>query len=297
MKVLCAVDGSPDSHQAIETLQGIGVGRGSTLELLYVIDTTGMGTWAGMELFEIPEDRGGAIVERVAREYVSSRWRAVRTKVLRGNPAEIILRRIHAEWCDLVVVGCRGVTDYPSFLLGSVSRRVVLYAPCAVLVAKKPAPRPRLAVVGMDGSPDAWASVEFLCRLPLAQEIEVIVATVIPPLPIPPSPDADAANAPATPLHKAIESEAARMAGKTAERLRKAGYHAMVKALRGPVGATIVNLAESARADLVVVGSHGLTGRGRFLMGGVSETVATYASCSVLVFRSVPGSMSEMISG
>jgi hypothetical protein len=37
MNVLCAVDGSPDSHVAIETLQGLGAGHGSTLELLYAM--------------------------------------------------------------------------------------------------------------------------------------------------------------------------------------------------------------------------------------------------------------------
>ncbi len=286
MNVLCAVDGSPDSHVAIETLQGLGAGHGSTLELLYVIDIGGSGTWGGMKAFEIPEDRGSAIVEHVAHEYVASHWRTVRTTVIRGRPAEAILRAAQGERRDLVVVGSRGVTNNPAFLLGSVSRRVMLYAPCPVLVAKKSTATPRVAIVGMDGSEDARAAVEFLLTLPLAGDVRVIIATVIPPLPIPQALSREGAGNPDTSLSDSIEREAIRVAGQAVQRLREKGFDTMARVLHGQPGSTLVNLAESTRADLVVVGSHGLTGaRQQFLMGSVSEAVTTYAPCSVLVYR------------
>jgi nucleotide-binding universal stress UspA family protein len=48
----------------------------------------------------------------------------------------------------------------------------------------------------------------------------------------------------------------------------------------------ILKTARQQRADLVIVGSRGLTGLRRFLMGSVAHTVSHHAPCSVLVVRS-----------
>ena len=56
----------------------------------------------------------------------------------------------------------------------------------------------------------------------------------------------------------------------------------------GHPGQEIVKLAESLKADLVVVGSRGLTGTDRYLMGSISDTVVKYAPCSVLVVHHPP---------
>ena len=47
----------------------------------------------------------------------------------------------------------------------------------------------------------------------------------------------------------------------------------------------VVQVANEAEADLIVVGSHGRTGLSRFLIGSVAEQVARKASCDVLVAR------------
>ncbi len=52
--------------------------------------------------------------------------------------------------------------------------------------------------------------------------------------------------------------------------------------------AEIVRRASAWKADLLVVGSHGLTGLKRILLGSVSERVARHAPCPVLVARSGP---------
>ena len=46
-----------------------------------------------------------------------------------------------------------------------------------------------------------------------------------------------------------------------------------------------LNEAEKFDADLIVVGSHGHGGIGRFLLGSVSQSVALHAACSVLIVR------------
>ena len=53
----------------------------------------------------------------------------------------------------------------------------------------------------------------------------------------------------------------------------------------GLAAQTIVDLADSARAELVVVGTHGRTGLSRLTLGSTAEAVIRSAPCSVLVVR------------
>jgi nucleotide-binding universal stress UspA family protein len=53
----------------------------------------------------------------------------------------------------------------------------------------------------------------------------------------------------------------------------------------GKAAAEIVELAQELGAGLVVVGSRGLGGIRRALMGSVSDSVVRHAHCPVLVVR------------
>jgi nucleotide-binding universal stress UspA family protein len=53
----------------------------------------------------------------------------------------------------------------------------------------------------------------------------------------------------------------------------------------GEVALEIVALAEELGADLIVMGSRGLGGVRRALMGSVSDSVVRHAHCPVLVVR------------
>lgn len=79
-----------------------------------------------------------------------------------------------------------------------------------------------------------------------------------------------------------------------AERLvqqaRSAGAEATFLVWEGEPGETIVTAADSERADLIVVGTHGRGSIGRFLIGSVSDYVVRHAHCPVLVVRPPEGS-------
>lgn len=55
--------------------------------------------------------------------------------------------------------------------------------------------------------------------------------------------------------------------------------------LRGDPASEIVRLADEAKADLIVMGTHGRRGITRFLMGSVAEGVMRHAPCPVLTVR------------
>jgi nucleotide-binding universal stress UspA family protein len=47
----------------------------------------------------------------------------------------------------------------------------------------------------------------------------------------------------------------------------------------------IVKLAKNENADLIVVGSRGLAGKGKYFLGSTASQVVTYSHCSVLVVK------------
>lgn len=57
----------------------------------------------------------------------------------------------------------------------------------------------------------------------------------------------------------------------------------------GSPGFELLNCAREWQADLIVVGSHGHTALGRFVLGSVSQKLLTEASTSVHIGRSTPG--------
>ena len=50
-------------------------------------------------------------------------------------------------------------------------------------------------------------------------------------------------------------------------------------------GETIVKIAKDQQADLIVIGSRGLTGKTSSFLGSTASQVVTYAPCSVLVVK------------
>jgi nucleotide-binding universal stress UspA family protein len=293
MKVLCAVDGSKHSKWALEALRRWPFPRGSALVLVHMVDTAkykphrgaGEGAEDAMrQALGLAEETGRTVLAR-EKAALSPVWGTVDSRLVRGHPAESIVRTAAKLKADMIVMGSRGLTDVRAFLLGSVSRKVVVHAGCPVLLVKKRVPVLRRIVVGMDASKDARAGLEFLLQMPLPEAAHLTVVSVVPPLPIEASMEPPLEGALLDRVRAPFIEEAHTIAKQAAERIEKAGFQVSTAVVHGHPSHEIVKLAEAERADLAVVGSRGLSGTTRFLMGSVSDGVIKYAPCSVLVFR------------
>src|ERR687897_1560944 len=90
-------------------------------------------------------------------------------------------------------------------------------------------------------------------------------------------------------LLRQFEQMSRRVLETEVEKVREAGGTVVQAHLRmGEAAAEIVDLAEELGAGLVVVGSRGLGGIRRALMGSVSDSVVRHAHCPVLVVRDEP---------
>jgi nucleotide-binding universal stress UspA family protein len=63
------------------------------------------------------------------------------------------------------------------------------------------------------------------------------------------------------------------------------GVEVETHAREGHPAEVIIDVAKQQQADLIVVGSRGLTGIQRYLLGSVSSKVSEHASCSVMIVR------------
>jgi nucleotide-binding universal stress UspA family protein len=209
----------------------------------------------------------------------------IRTEVRWGKAGEEILRAARHRPTDLLVVGTRGRSGLPRILLGSVAEHVVRHAPCPVLLARPLRNSLREALVGVDGSDEARAAVEWLHAFPLPDDCAVRLVTVMPPAATLASPRR---------LHEIPEQTALyqEQLEETRERLQalitpfvRTDRTAIAEVPSGEPAETLIQVATKHQADLIAVGSRGAGGIERVLLGSVSDRLVRDAPCSVLVFR------------
>jgi nucleotide-binding universal stress UspA family protein len=297
MRILLAVDGSEPADRAAALIASMPPAGGARLWVLAVAPTRGEvfgATW-GAPLPPDPDSTDRAVIDsfqaaadRAADEILDTRSDlGIETIVVRGRPASVIVERARELGADLIVVGHRGLGRWSSRLLGSVSAEVVDHAPCPVLVARDDQLGP--VVLAVDGSPDAAVATELVASWPLFHGLPVRVVGVVE--------DGFPYASAVAPLlyeesvNRYSEAVEAERSGRTAacdaavERLRAAGLDASAEIRSGDPAHEVIAAATGTGAGLVVVGTRGLTGLRRLVLGSVARNVLLSAPCSVLVVR------------
>ena len=86
-------------------------------------------------------------------------------------------------------------------------------------------------------------------------------------------------------LERSVRQAADRQLGECAARVRKAGLVAETTATAEAPADAIVACARKVGADLIVMGTHGLTGLKHLLLGSVAERTLRLAPCPVLTLK------------
>jgi universal stress protein A len=134
-----------------------------------------------------------------------------------------------------------------------------------------------------DFSENAEAAFAMAADMAKKYGASLHIVHVIPPVINPLIPDAEWIS-----VYEPTEG----FAGKIEERLRQeympglsANSACEFVVLSGHVSSEIVRYSKEIKADLVIMGSYGLTGMGLVLFGSVAERVSRKASCSVMIVR------------
>ena len=291
MKVLIAVDDSGASQYVIAEAAARPWPSGTVLCVQCIVD---MWVWDEMpDLIEDAKNEARTLVMAAATELSRSGHKVV-SEIQAGLPKKAIPEYAKEWGADLIMVGSHRSNAVARFLLGSVAQAVLRAAPCSVEIVR-PSPRsvpafsPGMKIlVGTDGSNCSEKALHAVASRPWPAETLVRVISVresmVPAAAMPQAFDPVL-------MDEVIERERRRSEDALArarQTLSSAGLKLCdsSETLLGDPRTVLLDEAKSWGADLVVVGSHGLHGLDRVLLGSVSEAVAMHAHCSVEVIRS-----------
>ncbi|MDH4365858.1 MAG: universal stress protein [Acidimicrobiia bacterium] len=160
---------------------------------------------------------------------------------------------------DLLVVGPHNQGRVRTMLLGSTTEWL-LHHPSAPIAVIRSATPVRRVLVTADGSAHARAALGAFCRLPWASQTEALVLGV-----------SDGWSQPGDAVEGAVAE------------LDAAGVKATGLVAEGRVTRKILDHIDELDAQLVVLGTRGLSGWDRLRLGSTASAVARGARCSCLV--------------
>ncbi len=156
-EILFATDGSDSSENAGRYLDSFALPSDVRIHAMHVLpglvsEEMLLQTWpVGMEMVPVipteemkeslekqaaEEQRAGEELLAGVNEAFSASGKSCITVLKRGDAATEIIEYAREKQIDTIVIGSRGLNKIKSWLLGSVSRKLLHYAPCSVMVVK-----------------------------------------------------------------------------------------------------------------------------------------------------------------
>ncbi|MFI5339876.1 MAG: universal stress protein [Candidatus Methylomirabilales bacterium] len=307
-RILVPLDGSPLAEGILPEVAELATLHDAELMLLRValahtlpgVDAT------DAQVYAVEEAEGYlAEVERRLAPQGITVTRAVRY----GHAAEEILDHAQVRRVDLIAMSTHGRTGILRLVLGSVAEAVLRASPVPVLLLRAMAPAPshagdaargvtavvrerpadlraptfRHILCPVDFSTQSDGAME--CAGDLAQRFHAdltVLHVVYDPL------DITCSHIPHPPLEQLREEmirEAERVLQRRVRRRLRFLPRAKTMVVAGPPYRQIVRYAQEHHADLIVMGTQGLTGLDRLIMGSTAERVVRTAPCPVVSIR------------
>ena len=134
-----------------------------------------------------------------------------------------------------------------------------------------------------DFSPCSITATRLAAAMARRRGVPLLLVNTIEPFPVDPV---------AAPVSGAWEGEMATAAQQAltnqADELRKSGLTIEVQVLFGSASGSILRAASDAKAELIVLGTHGRRGAARLFLGSCAEEVVRRSACPVLVTGADP---------
>ncbi len=137
-KILCPVDFSAGSREALATATELARDSHGQLVLVHVVHGVGRSSPEGGVSAKLESQFASEAGEELARCQQAAEASGVQTTAIQahGDAWEEIVRVAASQKVDLVVMSTHGITGLAHVLIGSTAERVVRHAGCAVLVMR-----------------------------------------------------------------------------------------------------------------------------------------------------------------
>ena len=281
-KVLVAIGGSPWSDAALSYAISLAAATEAELSILTVLASpvayTMPDVMSSSELLMESIERQGQDLIGQASARAEAAEVSFNAVAKWGSVPETILQTAQEEQCDLIILGSRVITGWKRLMIGRTLNAVTARCDQPLLVVKHaPAvesgqPTWRRLLVATGGSP--WSDVAVNHSLRLAQErgLEVCILSVDPSRGA--SRGALDDNSPAKDILANAEARAA-----------ASGVVYEAHLAYGDITEAVLETASSRQCDAIVMGSRGMTGLKRLMIGGISNAVAAKSHLPVLIVK------------
>ena len=294
-RMLLASDGSREAANAARLAIRLSSSLDSDLHLVYVehmptFNPASEPVLMDPELWLMMGEQAEGEARRragdIEREIEEMGGRVAEVHARTGRVDAEILKLSEEIGAGLVILGSRGMGRLKRAVIGSVSASVVDHAHSSVLVVRGGgADLPGKILFATDGSKDAKVARSAVTELSAATGSDVYVLYVLETRPYRPFLGPEAWEGWEANLERARERANSFVQLEAARIKEDGGKVADAHVVFDDPAPEIVRLGEDIGADMIVVGSRGLGGIRRMLLGSVSSSVAAHANGPVLIVR------------
>lgn len=280
--VLVAIGGSPWSDAALSYAISLVAASGADLTILTVLASPVAYTMPDVMssselLMESIERQGHELIAQASARadaaevshHAVAKW---------GSVPETILQTAQEGQCDLIVLGSRVITGWKRLMIGRTLNAVTARCEQPLLVVKHPPtvelgqPTWRRLLVATGGSPWSDMAVDHALQLARQNGLEVCILSV------------DASRAAAgDPLDD--NSGAKDILANAEARAAAAGVTYEAHLAYGDVTEAVLETASRRQCDAIVMGSRGMTGLKRLMIGSISNAVAAKSLLPVMIVK------------
>ncbi|OYR43469.1 MULTISPECIES: universal stress protein [unclassified Halorubrum] len=285
-RILFPTDGGDGADATFDHVLDLAADHDATVHVLNVADTTHDSvTRVGRDVVDVLEREGEDVVDAAA-ERAADRGVETVTAVLQGGVGETIVAYAAEHEVDLVAMPTRGREGLDQLLLGSTTERVVRRSPVPVLSLRPDGGAPRYpyrnVLLPTDGSDRAVEALDRAVALAARSGATLHVLSVV---------DVGTIGAEAYSGTDALVSASEETVADAVAVAEAAGVETVERVEVGSSAARgIRSYIADHDVDLVVMGTRGLTGVERYLLGSVAERTVRTSPVPVLT---VPESDSE----
>lgn len=134
--ILVAYDGSRQSQKALDWALGIAAKTNAKVTTVTVIKPPDFSPTGEVNEFMYDAEKYYQPLLDKVKKTGRDNGREINTVLLRGHPAESIVKYADDISADLIITGTRGMGGFKSLVIGSVAQKVVTYAKVPVLIIK-----------------------------------------------------------------------------------------------------------------------------------------------------------------
>ncbi len=268
--ILVATDGSGEAREAVRFGATLTHALGGKLTLVHVVESS-------------QDRRAAEAVLNEARDEAARCGAEASTRVEVGDPAEAIVGVRREVAADMLVVGTHARKGVARVVLGSVAESLYKRALCPVAVVRKfdhSSGSLGPLVAATDFSAGATHAVQAAALLARTLGVRLTVVHVLPEALPPKGEEGPGAKRRAA---ERLRRDAEARLRSLGESLRLTAAQVDLACVTGVDAAEIVHMGKEIRAGCIVMGTRGLSGLPRVLLGSVTDQVLREAPCPVLV--------------